>query len=44
MDKVTNTLRLIIIYVAALAVIGLSSCRMSRPPGCPDTWGKIGYK
>jgi hypothetical protein len=44
MDKVTNTIKLIVIYIVALAVIGLSSCRMTRPAGCPDTWGKVGYR
>jgi len=39
-----DTLKLIVIYLVALAVIGLSSCSMSRPAGCPDTWGKVGYK
>ena len=44
MEKVNHTIKLIIIFAVAVAIIGLSSCRMTRQPGCPDTWGKVGYR
>ena len=43
MDTITDTLKLLIICAIAIAVVGLTSCRSTRD-GCPDTWGKVGYK
>ena len=34
----------LVLIVVIAVVVALSSCRISRPAGCPDTWGKVGYK
>jgi hypothetical protein len=30
------------VIIVALMLAGLASCRIIKP-GCPDTWGKVGY-
>jgi hypothetical protein len=33
---------LIAITIGTLVMVTMTSCRTIRP-GCPDTWGKVGY-
>ena len=43
MKKFIIKLTLIKLAILLIAILMLSSCRSTRP-GCPDTWGKIGYR
>jgi len=37
-------LHLLIILIASLLVLSLTSCNASRQSGCPNTFGQVGYR